>query len=60
MSQNIEKINLVKDDIKGNNIEWIYESHADLMKKRLSYVDNLNKDIFEKYKNRLELFFKMF
>lgn len=62
MSQNIEKIDIVKANIKSNNNnnEWIYESHVDLMKKRLNYVDDLNKAIFEKYKNRLELFFKMF
>jgi hypothetical protein len=30
------------------------------MQKRLNYVDKLNRETFDRYKNRLELFFKMF
>ncbi len=57
--------NLIKTENTLKNIEniknnSIYEWNLILMKKRLSYVDELNRDTFERYKNRLELFFKMF
>jgi len=60
ISQTIEKTDKTLDNIKNIKWEWIYEWNLELMKNRLNYVDELNKDTFERYKRRLELFFKMF
>ncbi len=58
MHQNIEKTRKTKQNI--NNIDGLYEWHIDLMKKRLSYIEDLHLKTFEKYKNRLEMFFELF
>lgn len=60
MSQNLEKTEKIQKTIEKSEWNWIYEWHISLIKERLNYVDNLNKETFDKYKNRLELFFKMF
>ncbi len=60
VSQNLEKSDKAKRNLTKVQTEWIYEWQVDLMKERLSYVDELNRSTLEKYKNRLELFFKMF
>ena len=60
MYQNIEKTKNAKQELDNTISEWIFEWHIDLMKKRLSYVEWLHLNAFDQYKNRLELFFKMF
>ncbi len=59
MFQNIEKSKLAIEGTDNIDNE-IYESQLKLMKNRLAYVNEINTHTFEKYKNRLELFFKMF
>lgn len=60
ISQTIEKTDKTLDSINDIEWNWIYEWNLELMKQRLNYVDEVNRDTFEKYKRRLELFFKMF
>lgn len=60
MYQNIERTNNAKKELDNTVVEWLYEWQIDLMKERLTYVEELHKNTFEQYKNRLELFFKMF
>lgn len=60
MSQNLEKTDKVKKTLNETDWNWIYEWHIHLIKERLNYVNELNIDTFERYKRRLELFFKMF
>ena len=60
MYQNIEKTNLVQNELKENSQNWIYDWNIELVKQRLSYVEQLHNNTFELYKNKLELFFKMF
>jgi hypothetical protein len=58
--QTIEETEKAKKELLLVDVEWIYEWQVDLMNERLNYVDELNRDTFERYKRRLELFFKMF
>lgn len=58
--QNLEKASIAKNSLDNTKWMWIYEWHIDLMKERLWYIDEVNQATFIKYKNRLELFFKMF
>lgn len=58
--QNLQKVNKAHNNINTSEWVWIYEWQLDLMKERLWYIDELNQATFIKYKNRLELFFKMF
>jgi len=60
ISQTIEKTDKTLKNIENTDWDNIYEWNLELMKERLEYVDELNKATFERYKNRLELFFKMF
>jgi hypothetical protein len=60
VSQNLDKTNKTLKTIDSLEWNWIYEWNLELMKERLSYVDEINRDTFERYKRRLELFFKMF
>lgn len=60
MYQNLENTAKAKKDLENVIVDWIYEWQIELMKKRLSYVEEQSEDIFNKYKNRLELFFKLF
>lgn len=60
ISQTIEKTDKTLNNIKDVHWNWIYEWNLELMKERLNYVDKVNKDTFERYKRRLDLFFKMF
>jgi hypothetical protein len=60
VSQTIEKTEQTKKELLWVKNSWIYEWQVGLMKERLNYVDELNRDTFERYKRRLELFFKMF
>ncbi len=60
MYQNKENNRKVKQELEKINFDWLYEWQIDLMKKRLSYVDDLHYDTFNMYKQRLELFFKLF
>ena len=58
--QTIEKTDKAKKNLLSVETSWIYEWQVELMQKRLNYVDKLNRETFERYKSRLELFFKMF
>ncbi len=58
--QNIEKTNEAKNELESTMTNWIYESEIDLVKSRLAYIDELQKNTFVQYNNRLLLFFKMF
>lgn len=60
MYQNIENINNAKDGLNNDIPDWVFEWERSLMKKRLLYVEELHYNTFEKYKARLELFFKLF
>ena len=60
ISQTLERTNITQTNLNSVEVEWIYEWQISLMKKRLNYVDEVNRDTFERYKNRLELFFKLF
>jgi len=59
MYQNIEKSVEAKKDLEQMKWKWLYEEQIELMWRRLSYVENLELSTFKKYKNRLELFFKL-
>ncbi len=58
MHQNIENTKKVKQSIK--DLDWLYEWHVELMKKRLYYIEDLHIKAFNQYRDRLELFFKLF
>lgn len=58
--QNISNTSNAKKQLKEIIATGIYEWQIDLMNKRLSYVEDIHTKTFEKYKNRLELFFKLF
>jgi hypothetical protein len=60
MSQTLEKTSKAQKNLNNLEAEWIYEWQIDLMKERLNYINELNRDTFERYKSRLALFFKMF
>ncbi len=60
MYQNIENTKRTRLELDKMNIKLIKEWHITLMRKRLWVVENLNITTFNKYKNRLELFFKLF
>lgn len=60
MYQNLEKTHLAQTELDGVKTQGIFELQIDLMKERLSYIKELHENTFEQYKNRLELFFKMF
>jgi len=60
MYQNLEKSSVAKKELETVENTWIYEWQIELMKKRLSYVDDLNIVNFTKYKSQLEIFFKLF
>lgn len=60
MYQNVEKTSNAENELNNSKSEWIFESHIDLMKKRLSYVKDIHQMTFDRYKDKLELFFKMF
>ena len=60
MHQNIERTSEALEDINNINDSGLYEWQISLMNNRLSYVDDLQLETFNKYKNRLELFFKLF
>lgn len=60
MYQNLEKTDSAKRELQSVISEWVYESQIELMKNRLEYVEEMHLNTFEQYKNRLELFFKMF
>lgn len=60
MYQNIQKTEILKNNIEKEVSNELFKWQLDLMEKRLSSVENIHNDTFEKYKNRLELFFKMF
>ena len=60
MHQNIKKTSEIKKELEEVKKNWIYEWNIVLFKKRLSYIENLHSSTFIKYKNRLELFFKLF
>jgi hypothetical protein len=59
MYQNIEKNIQTQKELENLWNSWIYEGHIELMKKRLKYVDDLSVITFKKYKERLEIFFKL-
>lgn len=59
ISQNIEKTKGVLTELNNINSD-IYDGHIDLVKQRLAYVDNLNIINFKNYKEKLELFYKLF
>ena len=56
----MEKSKNMKKEIIESKELWIYEENLDFVEERLSFVDWLHFATFEKYKNRLELFFKLF
>lgn len=60
MYQNMEKTTNAKRELDNAVTSWVYEEQIDLMKKRLLYVEEQHQNAFNAYKNRLELFFKMF
>ncbi len=60
MYQNIEKNIQTQKQLKNMWNSGVYEGHIELMKKRLNYVDDLSLVTFKKYKQRLEIFFKLF
>lgn len=60
MYQNLEKTDIAKKELENVVVEWIYEGQINLMQNRLKYVEKLHLKTFKQYKNRLELFFKMF
>ena len=60
MHQNIERIIKTEKELNDRSRGWLYEWHVDLMEKRLAYVGEQHLQAFEKYRNRLELFFKLF
>ena len=60
MYQNIERITETEEILENRVKDWLYEWHVYLMEKRLSYVGEQHLQVFEKYRNRLELFFKLF
>jgi len=60
MYQNIEKSHEAKLELEKARWSWLYDWEIELIEKRLSYVGNLENATFDKYKNRLELFFELF
>lgn len=60
MYENIEKTNQTQTELEQNYDNEVFETHKQLIKNRLEYVNNIHNNTFEQYKNRLELFFKMF
>ena len=64
---NLEKTNNTKNLINSSidKINWVntpeeYSSNLVLMKERLNFVDDLNYSNFKKYREKLNLFFKLF
>jgi len=60
MYQNIKKTNITLKELKDIDCDWIFEWHISLIQKRLHYIEQIHNDTFQKYRNRLELFFKLF
>ncbi len=60
MYQNMEKTKKAEKELENSNVDEIFEWHINLVKKRLAYIKDIHNQTFEKYKNRLELFFKIF
>lgn len=60
MYQNIESTTNAKKELENTISSEIFEWQIELVKNRLLYVDLQQKNTFEQYNNRLELFFKMF
>jgi hypothetical protein len=60
MNQTLENTKNARKQLENIDYSWLYEGQVDLMKKRLLYVEEQNLHTFERYKNRLELFFKLF
>ena len=61
--QNLERTKKAKNtletiDIDSSNIE--NSSHVELMQQRLNFVDDYNYVNFKEYRERLDLFFKLF
>lgn len=60
MHENIVKTKLAEEELNHDFKDEQYNSQKELIKQRLSYVEKLHNKTFEEYKDRLELFFKMF
>jgi len=60
ISETLEETDKTKEFLNSFSHKWKYEWQVEFMNKRLSYVDEVNKNTFEKYKNSLDLFFKLF
>ncbi len=60
MYENMEKTDEIQNELEEKFDDEVYESHKQLIKNRLEYVEKIHNNTFEQYKNRLELFFKMF
>lgn len=54
MNQNLDNSKKILSSTENNN------SYLDFALKRLSYVEDLNEEVFIRYKNRLDLFFRLF
>jgi hypothetical protein len=57
ISQNLEKINSLDFNICENSE---YKAHLDLTEKRVSYIKEVEKQVFDKYVRILEIFFWLF
>lgn len=60
MYENMEKTDEIQIELEQKFDDELFEAQKEMMKHRLVYVENLHNNTFEQYKNRLELFFKMF
>lgn len=60
MQLNLDKTMEAENELKTDLDNVAYNSHKKLMSKRLQYTKDIHLKVFEQYKNRLELFFKMF
>lgn len=60
MSETIERSKKTKKTLDSIEQDWTYGWNIDLINTRLQYVTDINKSSFDRYKNRLGLFFKMF
>jgi hypothetical protein len=60
MNQTLMRTRSASKQIDKLSDQEVYEDHISLMRSRLSYVHDLQTQTFEQYKDRLELFFKLF
>lgn len=60
MNENIEKTKQANVELDQDFDDIVYESQKELMRQRLSYVEHLHYKTFEQYKEKLDLFFKLF